>query len=139
MPRYLPSLHLEGKRVSRQLARLERHWRSQYRPKELRRHLTSLLHRLQDELSRDGADARLVLATYRRMLHHGASARDIDSANKALRRLLKRLGVAAVGLMPMGFVTLPVLFSLAHRFGVELDPGEEPAGTADASRGGHSR
>ncbi len=130
---------LKDRYVGRRLVRLERHWRSRYRPGELRRRLTGLLHAIRDELARDGTDARLVLATYRRMLRHQAGAREVDSANKALRRLLKRLGVAAVGLMPMGFVTLPVLFSLAHRFGVELDPGEEPAGTADASRGDRTR
>ena len=114
---------------ARLLARLERHWQARYTPRQLRRHLLVALGTLREALARDTGDARLVLETYRQLLHRRATAQAVEEANEALRRLLKDLGLAILALLPLSFITLPALFALAHRLGMDLVPPETPAGT----------
>jgi len=111
------------KDAGRLLQHLEKHWRSQYQAKELRQQLTSALLAVQRALEHDTEDARLIVVTYRRHLRHEAQPQELELANEALKRFLKSLGVAAVGLLPLSFITLPVLFGLARHLGIELLPG----------------
>jgi len=120
-------MHREAKRL---LHRLEQHWQPHYRPEELHQRLTEMLLTIKRALAQDSADARLVVATHRRMLlQHETDPKELERADKALKRLLKSLGVVVVGLLPLSFITLPALFALAHHFGIELLPDENPLET----------
>jgi len=116
------------KDASELLIRLEQHWREQYTAHELQRRIVAALHSVKQALARDSADARLIVAAYRHLLHQKARGEELAQANEALRRLLKSLGLAVVVLLPMSFITLPALFALAHSLGIELLPAAETAG-----------
>ncbi|MFQ5489038.1 MAG: hypothetical protein ACE5ET_11425 [Gammaproteobacteria bacterium] len=116
------------KDASELLIRLEQHWREQYTVHELQRRIVAALQSIKQALTRDSADARLILDAYRHLLHHEARQEELAQANEALRRLLKSLGLAVVVLLPMSFITLPALFALAHRLGIGLLPAAETAG-----------
>ena len=119
---------------ARQLLRqLEHHWRTDIRPNEVHRRIINLLLLIKRALERDGADARFVVATYRRMLKHQAGKEEQAQANEALKRILGELSVVAVSILPFAFVTLPGLFALAHHFGIELLPGDSDSPSGDGS------
>ncbi|HFQ89506.1 MAG TPA: hypothetical protein ENK27_05450 [Desulfobulbus sp.] len=120
--------------------RLEEHWHHRYRPEELRQRLETLLLAIKKALARNSADARFVVAVYRRILEHRASEEEKKQANRALKRILKELGLVVIGILPFSFVTLPGLFALAHHYHIDLLPDEEepaatppPAGNNDSS------
>ena len=117
------------------LRQLEHHWHSDIRPKEVHRRIVNLLLLIKRALARDGADARFVVATYRRILRHQAGKTEQAQANEALKRILGELGVVTVSILPFAFVTLPGLFALAHHFGIELLPGDPNNPTGDPSSG----
>ena len=125
-------MHRFSEKEARQLLqRLERHWRPQYGTEELRHELRRSLRTIKHALARDSADARLVIHTWHRLLRHEARQHELDAANRALIRVLKSLGIAVLGVLPLGFITLPAVFGLAHHFGIELVPaGEEPGNDA---------
>ncbi len=116
------------KDASELLGRIERRWRSRYSAQELQRRIVNVLQAVKLALQRDSADVRLILSAYRRLLRHEIEREELARANEALRRLLKSLGVAVVGLLPLSFITLPALFALAHRLGIELLPAADAAG-----------
>ena len=122
------------KEATELLARLERRWQAEYSPRELRQHLVGALHRLRRALARDTDDARLVVETYRQLLHHQATAETVQQANEALHRLLRDLGLAVLTLLPFSFITLPALFTLAHHLGIELASPETPGGAGQERR-----
>jgi len=113
------------------LDHIERRWRSHYGVHELQRRIVTALQAVKHALQQDSADARLILSAYRRLPRHEIKREELAQANEALRRLLKSLGVAVVGLLPLSFITLPALFALAHRLGIELLPA---ANSADGGR-----
>lgn len=129
--------HRWEKDASELLIRLEQHWREQYTAHELQRRIVAALQSVKQALARDSADARLILAAYRHLLHREAQREELAQANEALRRLLKSLGLAVVVLLPISFITLPALFALAHRLGIELLPGAETAGHDKAQEAPH--
>ncbi len=118
--------------AARLLAALERHWHPVHSRAEVHRRLHRLLERVREILAQDGADARLVLESYRCMLRQQGQCPDLEAANHALRRLLASLGIAIAGILPLSFVTLPVLIALDRHFGSGLFGGEAPH-----SPGGH--
>ncbi len=105
---------------------LIRRLQESYGADEMQRRVSALLTTLRRHLAASGADARLVAGTYRRLAQKQATKHEIAQANRALRRLLAELGVAAVGILPGGFITLPALYALARHFHVELVPGTLP-------------
>ncbi len=120
-------IHPEWKQdAARLLQQLEAHWHPHYRPEELRRRLIELLLAVREALARDSADARFVVATYRRILKDEACEAERLQANEALKRLLEELGLVVIGIMPFSFVTLPGVFALARHFHIDLLPGERP-------------
>ncbi len=104
------------------LRQLEQHWRADIRPKEVHQRIINLLLLIKRALARDGADARLVVTTYRRLLRHQAGKKEQTQANEALKRILGELSVVTVSILPFAFVTLPGLFALARHFNIELLP-----------------
>jgi len=115
------------------LRQLEQHWRADIRPKEVHQRIINLLLLIKRALARDGADARLVVTTYRRLLRHQAGKKEQTQANEALKRILGELSVVTVSILPFAFVTLPGLFALARHFDIELLPGDLDNPTADSS------
>lgn len=107
--------------------------RQQYSAEEIRRQLSQLLTLLQRQLAGTSADARLVATTYRRVAQRKAEGHEIAAANQALRRLLAELGVAVVGILPGGFITLPALYAVARHYQIELVPGVASADESDPS------
>ena len=118
----------------RLLQRLQQHWEATLHPDEVRQQLIELLLLVKRALARDSADARFVVAVYRRTLAHEADDDEQARANAALKRMLTELGVVVVSILPFAFVTLPGLFALARYFGIDLLP-EEPSGTETAGEG----
>ena len=114
------------------LRQLEQHWRADIRPKEVHQRIINLLLLIKRALARDGADARLVVTTYRRLLRHQAGKKEQTQANEALKRILGELSVVTVSILPFAFVTLPGLFALARHFGIELLPGDPDNPISDA-------
>lgn len=110
--------------------------RQQYSAEEIRRRFSQLLNLLQHKIAGSGADARLVATTYRRMVQRRAEEHEIEAANRALRRLLAELGVAVVGILPGGFITLPALYAVARHYRIELVPGVAPADESARSDAG---
>ena len=106
------------------LRQLEQHWRADIRPKEVHQRIINLLLLIKRALARDGADARLVVTTYRRLLRHQAGKKEQAQANEALKRIFGELSVVTVSILPFAFVTLPGLFALARHFGIKLLPGD---------------
>jgi len=124
-------IHPEWKEDAKQLMQLlEQHWHPELQPDEIRRQLIELLLLIKRELARNSADARLVVRTYRRIIRHQAGREEQARANEAMKRIIGELSVVIIGILPFSFVTLPGLFALAHRFGIELLPGE-PANNAE--------
>ncbi len=115
------------------LRQLEQHWRVDIRPKEVHRRIINLLLIIKRALARDGADARFVVTTYRRIIRHQAGKKEQVQANEALKRILGELSVVTVSILPFAFVTLPGLFALAHHFGIELLPGDPDKRIGDLS------
>lgn len=97
--------------------------RRQYSAEEVRHGLSKLLVMLRHRLAGSGTDVRLVAATYHRIAQHKADKHELEAANQALRRLLADLGVAVVGILPGGFITLPALYALARHYRVEVVAG----------------
>ncbi len=114
------------------LRQLEQHWHTDIRPQEVHRRIINLLLLIKRALARDGADARLVVTTYRRLLKHQAGKKEQAQANEALKRILGELSVVTVSILPFAFVTLPGLFALARHFNIELLPTDPDNSINDA-------
>jgi len=121
------AIHTGWEADARQLLQqLEQHWETDIHPDEVRRRIIELLLLIKRALARDSADARFVMITYQRILKHQAKKEEQAQANEALKRLLGELSVMVVSILPFAFVTLPGLFALAHHFGIELLPEDQP-------------
>ncbi len=117
------TLHDDWKQDARQLLeQLEAHWHPRIHPRELHQRLKHLLLAVKHELSHDTSDARMVASTYRRLLEHQASRSELQQANQALERIFADLGLTVASVLPLAFVTVPSLFSLARHFGIDLLP-----------------
>jgi hypothetical protein len=115
------SLHSRhGKQL---LARLEQHWQARHPPEEVQRQVQNSLRTIRQVLSRNTANTRIITMTFLRLAAQEELAPDeLEAANRALRELLKTLGVTVVGILPGSFITLPGLFALARHFDIELLP-----------------
>lgn len=110
----------EGKPV---LTRLERYWRLRRPAPPGREQIRQVLFHLREVLHHNGRNTRIVSRTWLRLAaREEIDAGELEAANRALRDLLKTLGITVVGILPGSFITLPGLFALARRFNIDLLP-----------------
>lgn len=105
------------------LEQLEEHWRGKYSVEEGHHRLNDLLLLLRDALKESSNNAKIISETYMQLTAgEELSEQEIQTANRALVKLLEFLGIAVIGLLPGSVITLPALFSLANHFDIELLP-----------------
>lgn len=80
------------------------------------------LVRLRGVLKAEDRALRTLVGTWHRRTRGEASREEMKAANAALRELLKTLGIGGLAVLPMAFLTIPMLVKLGTRFGVEVLP-----------------
>jgi len=113
---------LQERNAEKLLNLLVEHWQHRYRPQEVHDKVKALLQALKKTLARDSADARFVVATYRRMQQHLALEQEVELANQVLKRMVAEMSAAVVSLVPFNLIDLPAMYSLAHHFHIDLLP-----------------
>lgn len=107
-------------------------------PPDLHKRLRKLLSAIRHGLSQNSKNARIVTQSLQIMTVHGRlSEEEMMRANRALKELMKSMGVTVIALLPGAVITLPTLFALARHFNIALlasetsiDPGTHQGDTS---------
>lgn len=102
-----------------------------------RRRVKRLLHRVRDILAEENSANRIMLENYARWAK-GGSKDDLLMANAQLQESVRSLGAGFMLILPLSFLTFPLLLRLSERTGIrilpawfdrliqDLDEGEDP-------------
>lgn len=88
----------------------------------LRKLATNILIKTRDYLSDEAFDTKVMVEVYSRFLQGRATREQISEANTQFFDLIKNLGLGVVVVLPFSFLTLPLLFKLSKRLGIDILP-----------------
>lgn len=80
------------------------------------------LEMLKANLAKEGAASKEMLRSYCRFSRNEATRDELIRANRQFRSFLKTMGLGALCILPGSVVTLPAIFRVAKKAGIDLFP-----------------
>ena len=80
------------------------------------------LVKLREGLANEGVETQQMIATYRNFLSGAASREELKIANSQLRDIMRTAGLGVLLVLPLSFLTLPILVKIGERLGIRVLP-----------------
>jgi len=84
--------------------------------------ISESISKLAKAFAQESKETKEMLEIYYRYTRGKATIEEIKIADKQFRDLLKSLGIGVFALLPFAPITLPVVFKIAEKLGVDLVP-----------------
>ena len=80
------------------------------------------LKKIKKALSKESLETKQMLEIYLNYTKGKSSKEEMQKANEQFRELLKTLGIGIFAILPLAFLTIPLVVSLGKKFNIDILP-----------------
>ena len=88
----------------------------------LREKVEQTFWRIRIGLEKEGRDTREMIRTYIRFTKGKAGKVEMKKANKQFRDFLKTIGFGVLAVLPLAFITIPLIVKWGKKIGIDIIP-----------------
>ena len=88
----------------------------------LRKKIEQTFWRIKMGLEQEGRETREMMRIYIMSTQGKATKEDMKKANKQFQDFLKTIGFGTLAILPLAFITIPIIVKLGQKIGIDIIP-----------------